>query len=280
MLITEKKTELRQIIQTWKTKGKKIAFVPTMGNLHEGHLTLIRQAKQLADYVVVSIFVNPIQFDRQEDLYAYPRTLTVDKKKLLNNQVDFLFIPTAETMYPNQQQLLSIEIGEMGNILEGASRKGHFSGVATVVAKLFNLVQADFAVFGQKDFQQLMVIQKLVRDLNFPIKIIAGKTVRETNGLAMSSRNQYLTPKERKIAPNLYHILMQIKESIQQDKQNYPHLQQWAKQQLTKIGFNPDYIEIRRCSDLQPPQAIHDKLVILAAAWLGKARLIDNIVIK
>ena len=274
-------------IHTWQAQQQKIAFVPTMGNLHAGHLALVKCAQQRADKVVVSIFVNPTQFDRAEDLHAYPRTEYADQTKLADINTDLLFLPDVAVMYPNlvhnnKAAVCTVQVPEMANILEGASRKGHFSGVATVVAKLFNLVQPHYAVFGEKDFQQLMLIRHMVRDLNFAIEIIAAPTVRESSGLAMSSRNGYLTVSEKQTAAILYQTLQSIREAIIAQQQqgltiDYPRLQNQAMQILTQQGFTPDYIEIRQQTDLTPPTAGQTALVILAAAWLGKARLIDNL---
>ena len=283
-IITETHALTTQI-QNWQGEQQKIAFVPTMGNLHTGHLALVKQAQQVADKVVVSIFVNPTQFDRTEDLRAYPRTEQADQDKLSAAGVDVLFLPSVKVMYPNldnkQQNMCTVHVPEIANILEGASRQGHFSGVATVVAKLFNLVQPHYAVFGAKDFQQLMVIRQMVRDLNFAIEIIAAPTVRESDGLAMSSRNGYLTPPQRESASILYQTLQSVQQHIiaahQQGKVNYQAIQNQAMQSLSTQGFKPDYIEIRQQSDLQPPEQGQTQLVILAAAWLGKARLIDNL---
>ena len=206
-------------IQAWQGQQQKIAFVPTMGNLHAGHLALVKQAQQLADKVVVSIFVNPTQFDRAEDLQAYPRTASQDQAKLAAIKTDVLFLPELALMYPHlaageSRTVCHIQVPEMANILEGAARQGHFSGVATVVAKLFNLVQPHYAVFGEKDFQQLMLIRHMVQDLNFAIEIIAVATMRERNGLAMSSRNGYLTPEEKQTAAVLYQTLHAVKKNV------------------------------------------------------------------
>jgi len=274
-------------IQQWQAQQRKVAFVPTMGNLHAGHLALVKQAQQIADKVVVSIFVNPTQFDRAEDLNAYPRTEQQDQSKLISIDSDVLFLPDISMMYPHLAQgkthvACSVYVPKVANILEGASRKGHFSAVATVVAKLFNLVQPHYAVFGEKDFQQLMVIRQMVQDLNFAIKIIAAPTVRESSGLAMSSRNGYLSAAEKQKAAVLYQTLQSIQSTIitaqlQQTNLDYLSLQNQAMQSLSEQGFKPDYIEIRQQCDLCVPQEGQTALVILAAAWLGKARLIDNL---
>jgi pantoate--beta-alanine ligase len=285
-IITDSSTLTTQI-QAWQGQQQKIAFVPTMGNLHAGHLALVQQAQQIADKVVVSIFVNPTQFDRAEDLQAYPRTEQQDQAKLIAANTDVLFLPDVAVMYPHLAQgqmraVCSVYVPEIANILEGASREGHFSGVATVVAKLFNLVQPHYALFGEKDFQQLMLIKQMVQDLNFAIEIIAVPTVREKNGLAMSSRNGYLSAAEKQTAAILYQTLQSIQQTIikaqsQQKNLDYSSLQNQAMQRLSRQGFRPDYIEIRQQCDLYAPKKGQTALVILAAAWLGKARLIDNL---
>ncbi len=269
---------LQQQVELWHQQGLTISFVPTMGNLHDGHLSLISKARKQADKVIVSIFVNPLQFDDQADLSAYPRTLEVDVQKLSLTACDVLFVPSAETMYPagmaNQSKVMVPMIGDR---LCGQSRPGHFDGVATVVTKLFNMVMPDSAVFGEKDYQQLLLIKKLVQDLNMPIEIISAETHREQDGLAMSSRNQYLTETERKSAGEIYRTLQTIKQRLLQGEQNFDLLCQQAKQKLKGIGFNPDYIEICRESDLVPANHEDKALRVFIAAQLGKARLIDNI---
>lgn len=277
MKTVREKHDLITQIKSWKREQKSIAFVPTMGNLHAGHLALVEQAQQLADKVVVSIFVNPTQFDRAEDLQAYPRTLQADQEKLLKIETDLLFLPSVDVMYPAMENACSVQVPEMMNILEGASRKGHFAGVATIVAKLFNLVQPDVAIFGQKDFQQLMLIRQMVNDLNFAVEVVASPTVRDVDGLAMSSRNGYLTDQERARAANLYQELKLLREKILHGDDDYKNLCAVAARNLTELGFVPDYIEVRRQLDIQPPKKEDGELVILAAAWLGKARLIDCI---
>lgn len=277
MIQTNNIQELRSQITSWRQQGKKIAFVPTMGNLHEGHLSLVDEACKRADVVVASIFVNPIQFDKQADLDAYPRTLKDDAESLRSRRCDLLFSPTTEIMYPPNGTSTRVDVTGVGDVLEGASRPGHFSGVATVVSKLFNLTTPDVAVFGEKDFQQLMVIRQMVEDLNFDIEIVGHPTVRDDDGLAMSSRNGYLTSEERNTAPALYKTLLVLKSQLMAGKMNYQALIDEANEQLSQHGFKPDYIEIRRQRDLQPPEKDDKKIVILASAWLGKARLIDNV---
>jgi pantoate--beta-alanine ligase len=280
MQVFQAKTDLRAFTHACRLSGQRIAFVPTMGNLHQGHLSLVEKAKSLADIVIVSIFVNPTQFDRAEDLANYPRTEEKDQQYLRDLGVDALFQPSVETMYPSID--MQIDVGGLGAILEGASRNGHFSGVATVVSKLFNLVQPDVAIFGEKDFQQLMIIRRMVSSFDMPVDIIGMPTLRESDGLAMSSRNGYLTVEERLKAAGLYKTLSWLAESLRQNTkltQGYVvNLQDEAKQRLIAFGFTPDYVEIRRQVDLQEVWSGEEKaLVVLGAAWLGKARLIDNI---
>lgn len=270
--------ELRQQITDWKQAGDKIAFVPTMGNLHQGHLSLIAKAKELADKIVVSIFVNPLQFDEQADLSAYPRTLEADIFQLESSQCDLLFTPTADVIYPQGMGLQTIiTVPNMDDKLCGQNRPGHFDGVATVVFKLFNMVQADVAVFGEKDYQQLLLIKTMVNDLDLPIEIIGAETYRESSGLAMSSRNQYLTEPQCQQAAGLYQTLLSLKQQIEQSAQNFLALQQQAMIRLTELGFTPDYVDIRRADNLDLATSNDKSLRILAAARLGNARLIDNI---
>lgn len=269
--------EMRRRIRDWRSQGERIAFVPTMGNLHEGHLDLVRRANALADRTVVSIFVNPLQFGPNEDLDAYPRTLQADSEKLTAANADLLFTPSVGEVYPNGQQAqCRVEAPGISDILCGASRPGHFVGVATVVCKLFNMVQPDVAVFGEKDFQQLMVIRRMTGDLCMPVEIVGAPTVREADGLAMSSRNGYLTDQQRKIAPTLFRVLQAAAQDIRNGKA-FERVEAEATTQLAEAGFTPDYFTIRRTFDLQPPDADDKDLVILAAAHLGKPRLIDNL---
>ena len=248
-----------------------------MGNLHEGHLHLVDEAKKQADAVIVSIFVNPIQFGQGEDYQTYPRTMEEDIQKLTDKNVDALFIPTVEELYPQVTQSFQVEPPAIQNELCGAYRPGHFRGVATVVAKLFNIVQPDFACFGKKDFQQLFIIQKMVDELNFPVKIIPVDTGRAEDGLALSSRNGYLTESERKQAPQLFCALNKIKTAIENGARNYIELAQQTKQFLTENSWQVDYIEVRSADTLNPAHPEDQKLVILGAARLGKPRLIDNL---
>ncbi len=270
--------DLREQVREWRMAGERIALVPTMGNLHAGHLTLVRQAREMADRVVVTIFVNPLQFGAGEDFESYPRTMQQDSSALVETGADLLFAPSVEEVYSGPHRLQTkVEVPGISDILCGASRPGHFVGVATVVCKLFNMVQPDIALFGQKDYQQLMVIRRMVDDLCIPVEIIGVPTVREEDGLAMSSRNGYLTAQERKQAPELFRIMQATADAIEPGKRDYAKLEQEAKQALEKAGFSPDYYFIRRADDLLEPTAADQSLVIVAAAYLGKARLIDNL---
>ncbi|ANW24769.1 pantoate--beta-alanine ligase [Vibrio coralliilyticus] len=272
---------LREQIKQYKRDGRKIAFVPTMGNLHEGHLTLVRKAREHADVVVVSIFVNPMQFDRSDDLNNYPRTLEDDLSKLSGEGVEIVFTPTPEVIYPEGlDKQTSIEVTGLSNILEGASRPGHFRGVATVVTKLFNIVQPDAACFGEKDFQQLAVIRKMTEDLAMDINIVGVTTVREMDGLAMSSRNGLLTIDERQRAPVLARTMRWISSAIRGGRDDYASVIEDASDQLRAAGLQPDEIFIRDARTLQAVTAETTQAVILMSAFLGKARLIDNQVVE
>ena len=280
MLQANDKDELRVVMRGYRARNEKTAFVPTLGNLHDGHISLVRKAKEVADRVVVSIFINPTQFDKAEDLATYPRTLEDDLALLKNENVDLVFIPTAEEMYP-EGSAARVEVDGISDILEGDSRPGHFSGVATIVAKLFNLVQPDVSVFGEKDFQQLMLIRRMESDLDFGIEIIAAPTAREKSGLAMSSRNNYLDAEQRnEIAPGLYKQMQQVQQNIMNGERDYLALQERSIEALNQQGFNTDYFEVRNALDLSPAGKDSKELVVLASAWLGKARLIDNITIS
>jgi len=260
-------------------RSRRIAFVPTMGNLHAGHVSLIRAARQSAEMVVVSVFVNPTQFTAGEDFERYPRTLQADSK-LIEELTDILFVPTVSEMYPNgANESTKVIVSGLSDILCGTFRPGHFGGVTSVVTRLFNAVQPTIAIFGKKDFQQLLIIKQMAKDLLMPIEIIGLETCREQDGLAMSSRNGYLKPDERSIAPHLYKNLLEIKEAILNGEKNYPVLKEKAMNALNKIGFTTDYISIRDRKDLSVPttKTPIEELIILGAAWLGSARLIDNL---
>lgn len=278
MKIVTTTAALHQQISDWKKSGERIALVPTMGNLHQGHLSLVEKAKNEADKVVVSIFVNPMQFDDANDLSVYPRTENEDQAKLRQADCDVVFIPEVEEVYPyGMTAQTQITVPGADDILCGAHRPGHFAGVATVVNKLLNLVQPDIAIFGEKDYQQLWVIKKMVADLNLPVEILGGDIVREASGLAMSSRNQYLNDTERDQAAALYQTLLQVKAQLQAGENNFPAIEKQANQILAEKGFEPDYVEIRRASDLGVPTTEDRYLRVLAAAKMGTTRLIDNI---
>jgi len=268
---------LRTRVASWRRVAERVAFVPTMGNLHEGHLALVREALRHAPRVVVSIFVNPLQFGPAEDFGSYPRTLERDASMLSSAGCGLLFHPEVETMYPRGQLgQTRVEVPGISDLLCGASRPGHFVGVATVVCKLLNMVQPDLALFGEKDFQQLLVIRRMADDLAIPVEILGVPTVREPDGLAMSSRNRYLSAGERVIAPALYRILGATAAALQRGR--HPgDVEDEALRALTAAGLRPDYVSVRRAADLAPP-AVEDKdLVVLAAAHLGRARLVDNL---
>jgi pantoate--beta-alanine ligase len=279
--------ELRATVAEWKAAGKRVALVPTMGNLHAGHLQLVEKARAEVDRVVVSIFVNPMQFGDARggggDFERYPRTLAEDAQKLsdLACPPDEIFSPSVEEVYPNGlEQETRVEVPGISDILCGEFRPGHFVGVATVVAKLFNMVQPDVALFGEKDFQQLLVIRRFVTDLCFPVEIIGVPTVREESGLAMSSRNQYLSAEQRESAVMLYNSLLQAQQEIASGEKDFVTIQKRASIELNKAGFRVEYFEIRRAEDLQPASEKNRELVILVAAWLGEARLIDNLQLR
>ncbi|TDP32590.1 pantothenate synthetase [Idiomarina aquatica] len=268
-------------LRQWRGQQQgSVALVPTMGNLHEGHLTLVKRAQQHADVVVVSIFVNPMQFGANEDLDSYPRTLEQDCRALEALGVNAVFTPQVEDMYPRgMDQQTRIEVPGISDILCGANRPGHFVGVATVVCKLFNMVQPQFAVFGEKDFQQLQVIRLMTQDLSLPIDIIGVPTARAETGLALSSRNVYLSESQREQAAVIYRTLAGIAEKINAGT-SVEAARQWAVTELETAGFAIDYVEIRNANDLQPASATSGRLVALIAAKLGSTRLIDNLVIN
>jgi len=271
-------SELRRCIAAWRNDGETIAFVPTMGNLHQGHLALVEQAKKIATRVVVSIFVNPMQFSKGGDFDCYPRTLAQDSDALEKCGVDILFSPKTSEMYPTGSgKTTRVEVPGVSDILCGAHRAGHFIGVATVVTKFFNMVQPDIAVFGKKDYQQLHIIKRMIADLAMPIKILGVDTLRESSGLAMSSRNSYLTPKEKQHAALIYQLLLDIAEKIRNGDEDHENLSLYGMKKLKESGFSPDYVEIRRRDNLEKTGQGQTNLVILIAAQLGKARLIDNL---
>lgn len=273
--------ELRSALSKERFKGKRIGFVPTMGNLHEGHLQLIDQAKANSDVVVSSIFVNPLQFGAHEDLDNYPRTLRDDQSKLESRGCDYLFAPTDAEVYPHGREAQTqVEVPVISDMYCGASRPGHFRGVSTVVTKLFGMVQPDVAIFGEKDFQQLMVIRRMTEDLSLPVEIQGAPIARNEHGLALSSRNGYLSEEELEIATQLNKTLRYASEQIKSGNKDFQALQEQAQSALEEAGFKRDYYVICRREDLQPANDQDTELVILAAAYLGPARLIDNIQIN
>lgn len=281
MLIIETLPLLRQQIRRLRMEGKRVALVPTMGNLHDGHMKLVDEAKARADVVVVSIFVNPMQFDRPEDLARYPRTLQEDCEKLNKRKVDLVFAPSVKEIYPNGTETHTyVDVPGLSTMLEGASRPGHFRGVLTIVSKLFNLVQPDIACFGEKDFQQLALIRKMVADMGFDIEIVGVPIMRAKDGLALSSRNGYLTAEQRKIAPGLYKVLSSIADKLQAGERDLDEIITIAGQELNEKGFRADDIQIRDADTLLEVSENSKRAVILVAAWLGDARLIDNKIVE
>lgn len=270
--------ELRAAIALARRAGKRIGFAPTMGNLHSGHAALVTHVREVSDYVVASIFVNPLQFGPNEDLDTYPRTLAADQQRLVDAGCDLLFAPTVAQMYPEGTAVQTrVSVPELSQGLCGASRPGHFEGVATVVSKLLNMVQPDVAIFGQKDYQQLAVIRAMVRDLNMPIEIMGQPTVRADDGLALSSRNGYLDASERAKAPALYRSLREMADAIREGDRDYAGLLDRQRKIISASGFKLDYLEIRHAVHLRPATAQDQDLVILVAAYLGTTRLIDNL---
>ena len=271
-------SDLRTELRAHREAGSRIALVPTMGNLHPGHLALVEEARKQADIVVTSIFVNPLQFGPNEDLDSYPRTLAEDQEKLESRGNDLVFAPSVREVYPNGIEYHThITVPVITELHCGASRPGHFTGVATVVALLFNMVQPDLAVFGEKDFQQLAVIRKLTRDLFLPIEILGAPTYRESDGLAMSSRNTYLSERDRERAVRLYQMLCWARDAIQEGRRDYSTLSDEAVRTLDSEGFHPDYFNIVNTETLEPADREDARITILAAAWLGQTRLIDNL---
>jgi pantoate--beta-alanine ligase len=280
MQITNSKVELQEQIREWRHQDEHIALVPTLGNLHAGHISLVEQARRHAERVVVSVYVNPTQFGEDKDFEDYPRTLERDTRRLKQIGADVLFVPDDATVYPFGHDCATVvAVPGLTENFCGALRPGHFDGVTTVVARLFALVQPDVALFGQKDYQQQLVIRYMAEDLGLPIRIISAETVREDDGLAMSSRNQYLADEERAIAPQLYAALSKIGAALQSGERDFEKLEQSAIKRLEKAGFKIDYVAIRRAQNLAIPDRDCDELVVLAAAHVGDARLIDNVVV-
>jgi pantoate--beta-alanine ligase len=272
------RNELRDQVRAWRADGKRVAFVPTMGNLHAGHGDLVTRARGLADRVIVSIFVNPMQFGPNEDFAQYPRTPTEDASLLSRLQADALYIPDAADIYPQgYEQSTFIDVPDLSGILCGAVRPGHFRGVATVVAKLFNLVAPDVAVFGEKDYQQITIIRRMVADLCMPIEIVGAPTTREADGLAMSSRNRYLTAQDRAAAPAIFKALDAARKTLQSGVRDFAAIEKTGQVALMSAGFSVDYFSVRDAATLQAPTTDTKEFVALTAARIGKARLIDNL---
>lgn len=269
---------VRERLAEWRREDLGIAFVPTMGNLHRGHTSLVALAKERARRVVVSVFVNPLQFGPSEDFSRYPRTIEHDTGLLERAEVDLLFVPTAFEMYPTGvDRTAVVDVPELAGILEGQFRPGHFAGVCTVVTKLLNIVLPDVALFGEKDFQQLVVIRRLVRDLCLPVEVVGGPIIRDHDGLALSSRNQFLSARERNLAPRLHDALRHARQRVLDGERKWDELEAQGMRELARGGFEPDYFSVRRTLDLLPPREGDRELVILSAARLGKVRLIDNL---
>jgi len=278
MKIAESIETLKDVVKEWRMQGLSIGFVPTMGNLHAGHISLVNEAKSQCDKVVVSVYVNPLQFNESSDFESYPVTLQEDQSKLRDVQTDLLFLPSSEVMYPEGEASVSkVSVPDIGDMLEGECRPGHFDGVATVVNKLFNMVQPDTSFFGFKDYQQLLLVQKMVRDLNMPVDIRSVKTQREASGLAMSSRNSRLSATQREQAPELYKTLQWCLQCLSDNTIEVHELEQKATKRLVAAGFEPEYVSLRSANNLQPLTHFESGSVILAAARLGDVRLIDNI---
>ena len=272
---------LRLRVAEWRKAGERIVLVPTMGNLHQGHLSLVHQAFDAGDRVVVSLFVNPLQFNNQKDFETYPLTFDEDVSQMTEAGIDLLFAPSREAIYPGGDVVgTRIQVSALSETLEGVHRPGHFDGMALIVCKLFNLVGPDVAVFGQKDYQQLLIVKQMVRDLNMPVSVLAAETVRETDGLAMSSRNQHLTAQERVKAPLIYQILCQLRSALRSGERDYAHLEQMGRVSLNEQGFLAEYVSIRQTADLSLPEAGQQEWVILVAAKLENTRLIDNLTVS
>jgi pantoate--beta-alanine ligase len=281
MEITNTIAAVRERVRAWHRDGLRVAFVPTMGNLHAGHVSLIEAARRHGDRFVASIFVNPMQFGPNEDFAHYPRTPTQDERMLDAAGCNLMFMPDVAEVFPNgPENATRIEVPWLSRILDGELRPGHFDGVSTIVAKLFHIVEPDVAVFGEKDFQQLIVIRRMVDDLCIPVEIIGAPTVRDVDGLAMSSRNQYLTADERKLAPRIYEILTAIGKRLQAGEGDFAGLERAGLQALESAGFRSDYFAIRQAQDLKAPHADTHHLVMLTAVRMSKARLIDNVQVR
>jgi pantoate--beta-alanine ligase len=281
MDIVTKIAAVREHVRRWRSEGRRVAFVPTMGNLHPGHVSLIEAARRHGDRFVASIFVNPMQFGPNEDFAHYPRTPTQDERMLADAGCNLMFMPDVAEVYPNgSERATRVDVPGLSRILDGEFRPGHFEGVSTIVATLFHIVEADVAVFGEKDFQQLAVIRRMVSDLHLPVEIVGAPTVRDADGLAMSSRNQYLTSTERPVAPRIYQTLQAAAQRLGTGDVDFASIERFGVEALTKVGMKPDYFAVRRAADLGAPANDTRHLVVLTAARLGKARLIDNIQVR
>src|ERR1700719_3621599 len=269
---------VRERVRDWRREGRRVAFVPTMGNLHPGHVSLIEAARRRGERFVASIFVNPMQFGPNEDFAHYPRTPQHDARMLAAAGCNLMFMPEVNEIYPHgAERATRVEVPGLSRILDGEFRPGHFEGVTTVVAKLFHIVEPDVAVFGEKDFQQLTIIRRMVAELCMPVEIVAAPTVRDADGVAMSSRNQYLTAAERVLAPRIYATLEEAAVRLRSGEADFASIERAGVQALTQVGFAPDYFAVRQAADLAPPTPAARALVVLTAARLGKARLIDNV---
>lgn len=278
MKVVDSIASLRALIGEWKRQGSSVGFVPTMGNLHDGHLKLVKRAKAHNDKVIISIFVNPMQFGANEDLDAYPRTIEDDKAKLIGEGADAVFLPSVQDMYPAGLDVQTfVEVPGISDVLCGASRPGHFRGVATVVSKLFNMVQPDDAFFGEKDFQQLQVIRTMVRDLSMAVTVHGVPTEREASGLAMSSRNGYLSAEQKAKASLIYQAMQKMKLAIEQGDTNFADIENSAISELEKEGFKNDYVKVVNAQTFMPATTDDKQLVIVVALFMGTTRLIDNL---
>ena len=281
MDIVTKIAAVREHVRRWRNEGRRVAFVPTMGNLHAGHVSLIEAARRHGDRFVASIFVNPMQFGPNEDFAHYPRTPTRDEQMLAEAGCSLMFMPDVAEIYPSgSERATRVDVPGLSRILDGESRPGHFEGVSTIVATLFHIVEPDVAIFGEKDFQQLTVIRRMVLDLCLPVEIIGAPTVRDSDGLAMSSRNQYLSATERSVAPRIYQALQAAAQRLSAGDVDFASIERAGVEALTQAGMKPDYFSVRKAHDLSAPAPDASHLVVLTAARLGKARLIDNIQVR
>jgi pantoate--beta-alanine ligase len=272
---------VREHVRRWRNEGRRVAFVPTMGNLHAGHMSLIEAARSHGDRFVASIFVNPMQFGPNEDYAQYPRTPQQDESMLAAAGCNLMFMPDVGSIYPNgSERATRVDVPSLSRILDGEFRPGHFEGVSTIVATLLHIVEPDVAVFGEKDFQQLTIVRRMVADLCLPVEIVGAPTVRDSDGLAMSSRNQYLSGAERQVAPRIYQTLLVAANRLQAGDTEFASIERTGVEALEKAGMKPDYFSIRRAQDLGTPQSDTKHLVVLTAARLGKARLIDNVQVR